>query len=33
MYFKQVNNELIYKYFKIVIHELAMSACSELFNK
>lgn len=32
IYFKQVNNELIYKYFKIMIHELAISACRGLFN-
>lgn len=29
MYFKHVNNELIYKYFKMMVHELAISACRE----
>ena len=29
MCFKQVNNELIYKYFKIMVHELAISTCRE----
>lgn len=29
MYSKHVNNELIYKYFKIMVHELAISACRE----
>lgn len=33
VYFKQVSNELIYKYLKIMIHELAISAYRELFNK
>lgn len=32
MCFKQVS-EFSYKYFKIMIHELPISACRELFNK